>query len=301
MHRLRAYACVVACSTGCSGLSNLTPLPLDGGGTAGVAGGGTAGSSGGGAGIDASTGGSAGAGGSDAGFDALPVSVPQPIAYYGLDAADVSASTLVDRMGNHPGTIFGAPTTAAGKVKEAFVFDGKDDYVELDAFPQLDKAFSIAAWCVLDTIPANPANPAIIDKWSWHTIERSFSLGTSYQQLAAQVSRSGGLAYALLASEFSVAPVGQWTHLAMTFDNGDLRLYRDGKQAASQGQAAEFSVFKSTIPVWIGRSRSDGAPEQEKSYWDGMLDEIVIWDRGLTDAQVSKVFEKGTSGQPAFD
>jgi len=72
-------------------------------------------------------------------------------------------------------------------------------------------------------------------------------------------------------------PTGQWTHLVWQFDNGRQRIIVNGLADAGSGGHANFA--NTTDPVLIGRWAGG-------NYFDGLLDELVIYNEALTANQV---------------
>ena len=73
-------------------------------------------------------------------------------------------------------------------------------------------------------------------------------------------------------------PLNTWTHLATTFDGATWRLYVNGAQVASRALATAIPV--STGPLRIGGNSI------WSEWFQGQLDEIRIYNRGLTAAEV---------------
>jgi len=79
----------------------------------------------------------------------------------------------------------------------------------------------------------------------------------------------------------------RWAHVAMTFDSTHLRLYVNGKEVAVHtlpvpGPAAE------TAGLIIGGHR-DGTGRN----FDGMIDEVALWSRTLTAAEIAEFHRAG--------
>ena len=66
--------------------------------------------------------------------------------------------------------------------------------------------------------------------------------------------------------------------MAVTYDGAMLRLYVNGTQAASRPQTGTLQA--STSPLWIGGNSPYG------EYFQGILDDIRIYNRALTDAEI---------------
>lgn len=86
------------------------------------------------------------------------------------------------------------------------------------------------------------------------------------------------------------APVAAWTHVVLTFDSGELRLYLDGRlDRAWTGLQASLMPFSIGTPVKLG--------EGPNGYvYVGRLDEVQLFDRALGAGEISGLYLAGTSG-----
>ena len=81
-----------------------------------------------------------------------------------------------------------------------------------------------------------------------------------------------------------------WNHIAATWDGTAMRWYLNGVQ---QIEALQFTgaYQSSTEPVRIGRGNS-------QTFWfDGDVDELTMYDRALTAAEVAAIFAAGSAGK----
>jgi hypothetical protein len=184
----------------------------------------------------------------------------------GVQTADASGL-------NNVGTLGGATWTPAGKYGAALSFNGSSSWVTIAdaASLHLTTGMTIEAWI----------NPASSTGW------RSVVLK----------ERSGGLAYALygennanrpagyltLSGDKSVngnaaLPLNTWTHVAVTYDGATLRVFINGAQAGST--AATGSIAASTGALRIGGNAVWG------EYFNGLLDEVRIYNRALSAAEI---------------
>lgn len=172
--------------------------------------------------------------------------------------------------------------------------DGSADYVELSDSAQLDlaiNAFTLAAWIHPRSWGQNDQG-RIIDHgggssgstgWSLH-LENKSSNG-SPQALRFQINNDSG--FNGTASSNSIS-LDQWQHVAVTFDTGNLTLYVDGVVV---GTSANVPVpAASTHPVRIG-ARNDGNRE-----FDGKIDDVSIWGRALSAAEVASTMASELGG-----
>ena len=73
-------------------------------------------------------------------------------------------------------------------------------------------------------------------------------------------------------------PVNAWTHVALTYDGANLRLYVNGTQAATR--AATGAIQTTTNPLWIGGNQPYG------EYFQGLIDEARVYNRALTQPEI---------------
>jgi hypothetical protein len=109
--------------------------------------------------------------------------------------------------------------------------------------------------------------------------------------------RTGGLSYALYSANngsrpaafvhtttdvgvngTSAVPLKTWTHLAMTFDGATLRMYMNG--ILVQSGAVSGTVAAASGALRIGGDSVWG------EYFKGLIDEVRIYNRPLTAAQI---------------
>lgn len=77
------------------------------------------------------------------------------------------------------------------------------------------------------------------------------------------------------------ALIGEWTHIAMTFNDSILSLYINGQFQNSTVIASENIVY-SNLPLYLGTSRPNGGNTQFK----GNIDEVYVFDEVLSEALI---------------
>jgi hypothetical protein len=203
------------------------------------------------------------------------------VAEYSFDEG--SGAAVADASGkDNDGTVAGAAWTGAGKNAGALSFDGIDDLVSVPDATSLDltAGMTLEAW----------VRPDAVNGW----------------RTAILKERPGDLAYALypstsggrpngeagLASVYGPAgiPAGAWTHLATTYDGSVLKLYVNGAEAAARNQAV--SVPTSNLPLRIGGNTVWG------EYFDGLIDDVRVYNRALTPAEVLADRDRAVDGGP---
>jgi len=107
--------------------------------------------------------------------------------------------------------------------------------------------------------------------------------------LALTVTSASG--QSVQASSFSTISAGVWYHVAAVRGNNFIQLYLNG---ALEGQASvNFPQDYGNLPLYFGSSG--------QSYWDhklaGSLDEVTLYNRNLTPAEIASIYASGTSGK----
>ena len=80
-----------------------------------------------------------------------------------------------------------------------------------------------------------------------------------------------------------VAPSGEWQYLACVYDGSDLLFYVDGELANS---VAATGTISHAGALHLSRWERAGSP----SYWTGIMQDVLIYDRALTHNEVSIMF-----------
>ena len=82
---------------------------------------------------------------------------------------------------------------------------------------------------------------------------------------------------------------GKWHYVLLSYDGSLLRLYVDGKQVSDKLTKRAIPDTTGDQPLRIGANSLD-----ESKFFTGYLDEVRIWNRGLTDSEISKIYSNNT-------
>jgi hypothetical protein len=82
-------------------------------------------------------------------------------------------------------------------------------------------------------------------------------------------------------------PVARWTHVAVTSDRSDVRLYVDGQPASAVPYGVPIAPDVS--PLLIGAASGETATAQPTGYWPGRLDDVLVYGRALTDPEIAAI------------
>ncbi len=196
-----------------------------------------------------------------------------------------------DPVGSHHGTLQNGAAFAPGKVGTAFSFDGVDEQVEIADVPGLNPttAVTLEAW----------VNPQSLDRAYNAVVAKSGAGGRSYGLWITSggkvhVEGTGvGSSYAVTATGL-VAP-GVWTHVAAVITAGSgFEIYVNGALRTQTGSGSP-ALSASTSPVTIGNSDAASG-----DYWfAGLIDEVAVFDRALTAAEIQAIYDAGSAGKCA--
>lgn len=208
------------------------------------------------------------------------------------DASDVT--------GTNPGTLQGGATASvAGKVGQAFSFDGSNGYVSIGnpASLKLTSAITIEGWINPSAGPGQGQLAAILTKWAqdFNPDSNSDSYGlwivnrNGTYKLFSALHQSGTTEPNIEAGSI---PLNSWSHVAMTFDagTGEYDLYLNGAQVLTVNSPG--NILATEHGVSIGREES-----YLGRYFTGLIDELSIYNRALSSSEIQNIYNVGAAGK----
>ncbi|MCH8905120.1 MAG: T9SS type A sorting domain-containing protein [Bacteroidetes bacterium] len=198
----------------------------------------------------------------------------------GNDLAVIGASLTTDKSGNSA---------------SAYSFDGLDDYLIKDSILDIasQTAITICAWFYVDAI----TNP---NRWSGITFGK-FSTGalwfrtlidnsTGFQMALVEPSEANGTHI-----ESGTYSYGQWYHLVGVYKDKDVKLYVDAVDQGAfitKNNGGSFAnlVNANNFRVGLALATVTDGPQ----YFDGKIDEVIIYDRALNSSEVQAIYNGAT-------
>jgi hypothetical protein len=192
------------------------------------------------------------------------------------------------------GTQVNGATFGLGKVGQAFLFDGIDDYVDVGNPTNLNFGtgdFSIDAW-IRTSFIGGAGRKLIVSKTS-NGPDVQYALG--YQastdgKLFFLTQSSPGVFTEALSSS-SIAD-GQFHHVAGVRRGRVLELYIDGNLVASSNPRPIVSASSANSVVIGGRQWTTNDP-----FFKGVIDEVEIFKRALGASEIQAIFRADTAGK----
>lgn len=210
------------------------------------------------------------------------------VSYYTLD------SDATDSVGTNDGTAGGNASNEAGFINNGYYFDGNNDYINIpdDNSLDLDGSLSISYWVKRNGNPSG--NMIVFEKWKSTTGRNWVNWIGTGGNLVFQVY-DGTTAVNLISSGTVVD--NQYHHIvAIRNSSSDkLQLFIDGvEDGASPTSDTTTGSIINDQPARIGL-RIDNSND-----FLGYIDEVGIWSKALTTAEISALYNSGAGLQYPF-
>jgi len=230
--------------------------------------------------------------------------IPGLVAYWPFD--DGSGLIAADMVGGHDGYLIGGtdggPTWATGRFGGALSFDGNNDFVGV---PPEGGFFgsaqgSVSFW--VNTADPVPTDLATMFYGTYNVgdgggggtdngnadqeMEIHLNTGTNGGRVRTRIYYPDGTNVNSQTPATVTVNNGQWHHVVWTWTNtGNNRIYTDGVQR-DQDTMAGRPAFLCKGCVRIARGGSSGS----RYYGPGLMDDLRVYNRELTAAEVTTLF-----------
>jgi prepilin-type N-terminal cleavage/methylation domain-containing protein len=199
-----------------------------------------------------------------------------PVVKYMMEEAswgNGSEPYVQDSIGSYHGTAYNGATTVDDSGCKAGNFDStQNQYVNCDNIP-ISGNTTVSCW--LNT-SAQQEVPFHKDHCFTFIIRASGDI--SYAD-------SSNWSYANFGDHGIDFIFGEWNHIVVSKTGSTVRIYRNGdlKLTRTFGSA----ITSNSNNVYIGSY--NGA----SNYYDGLIDEVIMWNRGLSESTIKKMYEAG--------
>lgn len=225
--------------------------------------------------------------------------------YYAFEGSgqiveDRSGGTDIDlQMGSTSGSDANDPTRTTGKVGSGLSFDGDDvahSVVDVDRLDfNADDAFSVAGWFRRATA-AGTIQKFLMSKMTpsgaypgWFMAWRDDGISTNPNSLLFYMrDNEGSSGNGALQIYTNPVTNTDWVHVAVTYDGSSnpsgVQFYLDGQPLGVDRTGDDLEptdVTDNGTPFNLGGRADTGS-------WDGLQDEIGVWNRVLTESEVQE-------------
>ncbi|MDO8592254.1 MAG: DUF2341 domain-containing protein [bacterium] len=205
---------------------------------------------------------------------------------YGSVAYDSSPNKL-------NGIIYGTATsTLNGKFNKALTFDGVNDYVDLGNSTNLDIGtgdYSVTFW-IKRAVTGTGASQILLNNGATNASQQGYIVGlTGADKLYVYVMDGSG-SY-VINDLLSASSVGtNWTHVVWVLQrNGYSMFYINGKQDGTPVAISNTANISHVSGLKVGTYNLGS------NYYNGLMDELKIYNYALTSDEVKVDYNKGAS------
>ena len=186
---------------------------------------------------------------------------------------------IEDDSGNgNDATVNGDPKWVDGKYGKGLQFDGNANYLVVKHKPIFDfTEMTAAAWVNWSGLSAGFR--FIICQW-----------GSPGNEWIMRIDSEGRFAAVWLIdnlvtrdTEEKKFPQDEWQHVAVTYKDGEQKLYRNGEVVISSNHKGKLPSGNDDVYIGCNGTKGDK--------FGGVMDEVAIWNKALTDVQIKMVMD----------
>ena len=197
----------------------------------------------------------------------------------GLSAGDESAYGNDGNLTNMGGTEW-----TTGRIDNGLDLDGTNDYVDTNVAGNQTNTTTMMAWFKSDD--AGSIGDSFVTQ---RFVTQRDSSNSS--RLAVGINNDRVAVYwddgaTNTQQGTTVLTAGKWYHAALTYDGATIRLYLDGIEEGNWAEASLSAPSADTFEIGAGGSTR---------YFDGTLDDVRLYDRGLCATEIIAIVEEARS------
>lgn len=231
------------------------------------------------------------------------------VLYHTYDKAHVVQTTVPDVSGPilHTGNINGSPSMVAGRVAEAFQFNGDGappGSVLVSHHTELNPGsgpFSVAIWFRpargQGSASGAAFNEVLVSKLGPVQVGSQSTGGWAItRNLTGTFVRTASAGGAQSVSLGTTSP-NQWNHAVLVVNRASNELvgYLNGKRMGATALSSAAGPIATIADMVEGRDLQGASP------YVGLLDDIAVWNRALGDSEVGQLFAIGQQGKSLID
>ena len=213
--------------------------------------------------------------------------------HFSMDAEFIDGKTVIDSANGAilSGTMIGQVSSVSGKVSGALNFDGYGDYINMPpGFDDFSNGMTVSFW----------AYPTAVHDWARFIDFGNgasndniiFARPGSNNDISFHVYRGSSSGSQITAS--GALELNKWQMFTATLNPfGYVRIYKNGQQVANGRTNIPRNVVRTNN--YIGKSN------WSNEYYKGNLDEFAIWDRVLSDNEITAIYNRSSADYPLVE
>jgi hypothetical protein len=226
-----------------------------------------------------------------------PDFMPEPVGHWSFDegygtTAHNSGFAAADIEGTLGATIAEPSWTNSGKLAKALYFDGSD-YISMGSDSSIDdlEAWTACAWVYPESTPTHIGG--ILTKHDGSALGNWFLYYNNNNKLISYVDTDTAADAESVSSD--TLPLDSWSHVCSSYDdNATSRVisqYINGTKASLATENASGGTRESDA----SGNMYVGAVTGSEYFFDGKIDEVKLYNVALTEEQVRKDYNQGSS------
>jgi hypothetical protein len=205
-----------------------------------------------------------------------------------------------DIIGGNHGSLSNGASFAGGKVSQAFDLDGTNDFIQLPGNAEWNfgtNDFSIDFWAIssnssmrMHALSFDPSNVARNLNFDFNDPDPP---GVGQPNVGLWVYWNSTGVNQITAGTPGQFTDGMWHHYTLTRSGTVFRLYVDAVEVGSTNYSGAIDL-SAPANNYIGTSEDSGS---KFFFWDGMIDEVELFNRALSGSEIQSIFNAGSFGK----
>lgn len=228
--------------------------------------------------------------------DSITIMVTRQMPTQGLIAYYPFAGNANDESGNAIHCTVIGPVLSSdrhGNDNSAYSFDGQDDYIKANASKLPSNERTISIWFYANSVENRPGllgygGLSSTRGTTWFMGLNVRGWGSFHMQCHWDIDR--------IDYYYANPPVGDWYHFVVTTENSGTKIYVNGAEKASNATFVDDTyVNDRELGIGVISSTNGIVPytDTNVTYFEGLIDDIRIYDRALSIEEVVTLFLEG--------
>lgn len=213
------------------------------------------------------------------------------ISYYKCD----SSTNFLDAHGSNDGTVNGATYTGSGLINGAYDYDGNSDYIDLvdDMLDSYNEG-TLNMWFNPDSSSITQDAFAV---GSAGSINPVVAMRVNTDNTLTYVFRNDGAGGLTILDTSDAITTGQFNMVTFTSNGSTIKCYIDGvEKTLTASLGTNTGQWFSDLGVTHTHRYHVGAAATPTitNYCDGVIDEIGLWSRALSQSEITSLYNGGS-------